>query len=84
MSRFHGKVGKGALRDHRATLRTQAEDRQKVSDPRKAKAWRLKSTFNPATGKREPWSKFPIHQRNHESRIGIFIVERPELSAANA
>lgn len=95
MSRFHGKMdntgpkgkgrkNKGVLKAYRERQRIQAEVRQEDADPRKSKAARLRSTFNSATGRREPWDKFPMHQRNHETRVGVWLAKNPEEAAVNA
>jgi hypothetical protein len=88
-NRFHGRQdtskkregqqNKGILRADRALKRQEAENRQALTDPRKTKAFRLGSSYDPSTGKRRPW-KTPDWRRHDESVAALVATQREVAS----
>lgn len=68
---------KGSVRRRlKEAKRREAEVRQANADPRRSKAARLGSTFNPKTGKRESWDRdqFAHHHVTHLERVKQYTV----------
>lgn len=81
MSRFNGRQdftgkkdgrrNKGVLAAYRAVKRGEARARQSKTDPRKTRAFRLGSGYDPTTGKRRKWT--PADWRAHDERVEAFL-----------
>ena len=80
-SRFRGRMdntgpkkdrrNKGIGAAVRAAKRAEAESRARKTDPRKTRAFRLGSSYDPTTGKRRKWT--PTDWRAHDERVEAFL-----------
>lgn len=66
-----GRRNKGIARADRNVKRAEAVLRQGISDPRKSKAFRRGSSYDPSTGKRRPW-RTPDWKR-HDDAVESYL-----------
>lgn len=74
-----GRRNKGVLKADRAAKRAEAELRNKNTDPRNTRAFRLGSSFDPTTGKRRMWKA--ADWKRHDEAVAAFVAKQREASA---
>lgn len=66
-----GRKNKGILAGYREQKRHEAEARQANVDPRRTKAFRLGSSFDPTTGKRRRWTS--ADWKRHDEAVAALL-----------